>query len=62
MLKTPHPPEGTKRVKYLEENVAAFYVKLSKEEVDELSETFHAQAVRSHISSPPLKLVGCDNR
>ena len=37
---------GTKRVKYLEENVAAFFVKLSQEEISYLSDLFKPDAVR----------------
>lgn len=44
----PHILAGTKRVKYLEENVAAYFIKLSKEEVNELSNIFHPQAVSPH--------------
>ena len=44
------PIPGTKRVKYLEENVKAFFVKLSKEEVDYLSKIFTTEAVLHFLS------------
>ena len=49
------PIPGTKRVKYVEENIAAFHVKLTKEEVKHLSDLFHPDAVRGNI----LALVLC---
>ena len=45
------PIPGTKRVKYVEENIAAFHVKLTKEEVQRLSDLFHPDAV-SGIALP----------
>ena len=36
---------GTKQVKYLEQNAAAFFVKLSKEEVEYLSDLFKPEFV-----------------
>ena len=37
---------GTKQVKYLESNAAAFFVKLSKKEVQYLSDLFKPENVR----------------
>ena len=37
------PIPGTKRIKYLEENLAAFHVKLTKAELDELEAVFHGK-------------------
>ena len=34
------PIPGTKRLKYLEENLAAFHVQLSRQELDELEAVF----------------------
>lgn len=48
-----HNHSGTKRPKYLEENAAAFFVKLSDEEVKYLSDLFHPEAVSSRC------LVAC---
>ena len=39
------PIPGTKRLKYLEENIAAFNVKLSKEELDEIGQMVPVDAV-----------------
>ena len=39
------PIPGTKRAKYLEENIAAFNVKLSKEELDEIGQMVPVDAV-----------------
>ncbi len=39
------PIPGTKRIKYLEENLAALSVELSRQELDELSATFAPGAV-----------------
>lgn len=39
------PIPGTKNVKYLEENIAAFHVKLSKEEMSELEAAVPQDAV-----------------
>ena len=38
-------PAGTKRIKYLEENAAAFQIKLSKTEQDALESIFHPDQV-----------------
>ena len=39
---------GTKRVKYLEENIAAFNIKLSKEELAEIEEAIpHGQVCKA---------------
>ena len=46
------PIPGTKRVKYLEENIAALDVKLSDAEVKELSSIIPPEAV-SPFPSPP---------
>ncbi len=55
------PIPGTKTIKYLEENIAAFNVKLSKQEMTELEEAVPHSAVRLVIQSlsviapkPPL--------
>lgn len=40
------PIPGTKRVKYLEENVAAFSIKLTKQELSELESVFAQDKVR----------------
>ena len=39
------PIPGTKRIKYLEENIAAFQVKLSKQELDDIEEIVPHDAV-----------------
>lgn len=41
------PIPGTKRVKYLEENIAAYDVKLSKEELAEIEQAVPHDQVRS---------------
>ena len=38
-------PAGTKRIKYLEENAAAFQIKLSKTEQEALESIFHPDQV-----------------
>ena len=47
------PIPGTKRIKYLEENIAAFNVKLSKQELAEIEEHVPHDQVRT---LPPLLL------
>lgn len=51
------PIPGTKNIKYLEENIAAFYVKLSKQEMTELEEAVPHSAVslvihRLNVTAP----------
>lgn len=42
------PIPGTKRIKYLEENVAAINIKLSKDELDKIESIFPQSAVAGH--------------
>ena len=49
------PIPGTKRVKYLEENVAAFHIKLSKQELDELEAVFHGKVSGARYNADGMK-------
>jgi len=49
------PIPGTKSIKYLEENIAAFNVKLSKQEMTELEEAVPHSAVSLFITSLNVK-------
>jgi len=51
------PIPGTKSIKYLEENIAAFNVKLSKQEMTELEEAVPHSAVSHFVQS--LNVILC---
>ena len=51
------PIPGTKRLKYLEENAAAYFVELTAEDKRYLEETFHEDKVSIHIFHADLALV-----
>jgi len=51
------PIPGTKSIKYLEENIAAFNVKLSKQEMTELEEAVPHSAVSHFVQS--LNVISC---
>jgi len=60
------PIPGTKRLKYLEENAAAFFVELTHEDKQFLEETFHEDKVSTtpamklrKMSPPPSSLCSC---
>ena len=52
------PIPGTKNIKYLEENIAAFCVKLSKQEMTELEEAVPHSAV-SHFVQSECHTISC---
>jgi len=60
------PIPGTKRLKYLEENAAAFFVELTPEDKQFLEDTFHEDKVSTtlamklrEMSPPPSSLCSC---
>lgn len=50
---------GTKQVKYLESNAAAFFVKLSKEEVQYLGDIFKPDSVSTLVHTFWLQILLC---